>query len=184
MITYRVCRIVNCPKKVLFDTLRDNQVELNEKLPNIRESKIESRTELDNGTINLVSELFGTSNVPIFLKKAVNEEKIRWYVSQNWNYEDSKCDFKVEAYYFKENVDINGTWFFKEISDTKTELQVHNRIKIDAKGVNGVPPAMSGMVSKFVEQMLYNMARPSLLRICTNVEELIREKQAALSVCR
>lgn len=179
MITYRVCRTVDCPKQVLFDTLRDNQVELNEKLPNIRESSIHSRETLEDGKVRLCSEVLGVANIPLFLKKAVNEDKIRWFVHQDWDYENSRCDYRIEAHYFKDNVDINGTWMFNELDNNKTELQIHNRIRIDAKGVKGVPAPMAGMVSNFVEQVLYNMARPSLVRICSNVEQMIRENSPA-----
>lgn len=176
MITYRVCKTVDCPKKVLFDTLRDSQVELNAKLPNIKESSIVSRESMDDGIVRLSSEVQGIANIPIFLKKAVNEEKIKWYVHQDWDYAKSRCDYSIEAHHFKDNVDITGTWIFNEIEEGRTELEIRNRIRIDAKGVKGVPAPMTGMVSNFVEQILYGMARPSLIRICANVEEMIKEK--------
>ena len=173
MLKHRFHRVVNAPRQVVFETLRDCQVELNDSLPNVATCRIVECRDMEDSRKRMVTEYNGQGSIPVFLKPILNPKKAVWKSHQLWDEENWWCDYFTEAVYFKNNVDVRGRWVFEENGAGLTDVRIRSVIRIDARGVPGMPPPLAPSVSTLVERMLHYMTGPNLDRVIRRLDAMI-----------
>ena len=181
MLKTRYERELIAPRKLVYEILRDRQTELNCRLPNIVGCRIveDGDGDGDGKRRKIVAEVTGEAPIPTLLKPFLSMRQLIWYSIQHWDDTHWTCDYSTEAHYFKDNVDVSGRWFFNEKSPRRTSVVIEGIIKIDARGVPGVPPQLAAPISVLVEHIVHGMTRPNFDKVFGIVEAMMREDRRA-----
>ena len=179
MVKTRYEREINAPRKLVFEILRDRQAEINLKLPNIAGCEVIEDCAEDGCRRRIVTEVTARAPIPMLIKPILSRRQLVWRGIQTWDDKNWICDYTTEALYFRENVDVTGRWYFDEKAPGRTALLIVGVVKIDAKGVPGLPAQLAPPVSALVEYLIKRMTRPNLDKVCDTVELMIREEKRA-----
>jgi len=170
-------RVIGAPRQTVFEILRDRQVELNKKLPNVLDSRVLEDCAESGSRRRIVTEATAQAPIPMLLRPVLAKKHLVWKSIQVWDSKKWTCDFETEALYFKENVDVRGQWTFEEKSPGSTTVRIMSIIKIDANGLPGLPQQFAAPVAALVEHILTRLTRPNLEKLWVGVEALLREER-------
>ncbi len=170
-------RVICAPRQTVFEILRDRQVELNKKLPNVVDSRVLEDITESGGRRRIVTEATAQAPIPMLLRPVLVKKHLAWKSIQVWDAKKWTCDFETEALYFKENVDVRGQWTFEEKTTGSTAVRIISIIKIDANGLPGLPQQFAAPVASLVEHILTRLTRPNLDKLWAGVETMLREER-------
>ncbi|MFA6447919.1 MAG: hypothetical protein WCX65_00485 [bacterium] len=179
MVKTKFEREINAPRKLVFDLLRDRQVEINCKLPQMAGCRIVDDCFESDCRQRVVSEVTAEAPIPALLKPILSKRQLIWHSIQTWDTTHWTCDYETEALFFKDNVDISGRWFFNEKTPGRTTVLIEGVIRINANGIPGLPSQLAMPVSALVEQILLRMTKPNFEKVFSIVESMCREETRA-----
>ena len=179
MLKSRYEKELNAPRKLIFELLRDRQVDINLKLPNVAGCRVVEDGMVDNCRRRIVTEVTGEAPIPAFLKPILSKKQLVWLSIQTWDNSRWTCDYSTEAIFFKDNVDVSGRWFFNEKSPGRTFVVIEGIIKINPKGIPGLPIQLATPVAALVEHIIHRMSGPNFEKVFRIVDTMAREEKRA-----
>ncbi len=174
MIEHLFRKEVAAPRKIAYETLRDRQNEINNSLPSVVSSRFIENCTMGECARSIVVEIRGQTGIPMIVAPFIKPHHLIWNSRQVWNEEDWTCDYSTEAVYFRDNVDVRGRWYFEEGKKNRTLIRIESVIRIDARGIPGLPASLAQPVSMLVERILHTITSPNLDRTMKRLETMVK----------
>jgi hypothetical protein len=159
----------------VFSAYRDDLPRFTEYLPNVREIEVKSREE-DGPIVKLLNVWHGGGEIPVAIRKLIDESKLGWDDHAVWNAETWTCDWKIKTHLFTEAVTCGGKNTFIELPNGKTRLEIHGDIQIDVKKIRGIPSFLAGSLGKTVESFLVKQITANLTTVSDALTKYLQSK--------
>jgi hypothetical protein len=156
-------------RELVFETYRDDAIELLPYLPNIRSLKVRSRRESGN-LVELVNDWHGGGDVPAALRAVLSDSVLTWTDYATWDSVSFLCDWKTEATLLMDCMHCAGRNTFRSTGPDATLLEVEGKLSIDATKLRGVPGFFAARVGRALEGFLVERIRANLLQTAEGVK--------------
>lgn len=171
---------IRFPRQEVFETYRDRLPELAAYLPNIDLITVESRTEREDGRIELLNLWKAArGEVPAVARPFVKPDMLQWHDHALWDNTAFTCAWRTEPFFLKDAVSSTGTNHFRDLGDDTMELHLTGTIEVDGAKLPGVPRLMSRKVASAVESFVVKMMEPNLRAINRGLEKFIADHRRA-----
>ncbi len=157
--------VVEFPIDLVFTTLRDNLPEFASTIPNVKKVEVNSRDEVDDHTVRLVSRWYGKGEIPKVVRSVVKPEMISWLDTAVWDEKEHTCRWELETYFFKENVKCAGVNYYRAKGKGKTEIEITGNLEVTVRGIRGVPRLLERKIQPQIEKFIVKLVTPNLKKI-------------------
>jgi len=166
---------IDFPRELVFRTYRDRLPELVPHLPNVKEIRVESRS--DEGPISqLVNRWEANADVPKMARSVVKPEMMVWLDHARWDEAAWTCDWRIEHATFREQVHCQGRNHYVADGD-RTRLEIRGEISVDATRIPGVPRMLAGTLAPVIERFIVQTIRPNLVSTADGVQAFLKSEQ-------
>lgn len=164
-------------RQTVFETFRDELVELVPHLPDVKEITVKSREQVDDDTVEVVNLWNAEAeDVPKLARSFIKPEMLEWTDYATWREDDYKCDWEMEVGFLPEAVTCEGTTTYREKGDEHTEIAIDGTLTVDAKQIPGVPRFGAGKIGDVVENFVVKLITPNLTNVNRGLEKYLEQK--------
>ena len=168
---------VDHPRKLVYETFRDDLIELVPHLPDIKDIEVEDRERIDDDTLKVVNLWKAKDEeVPTIARKFIKPEMLQWTDHATWHDDEWTCDWNMEVGFLTEAITAKGTNTYTE-RDGSTQITIDGVLEVDAKKIPGVPGMLAGRVGKAVENFVVKMITPNLKDVNRGMEKYLAAQE-------
>ena len=155
------------PLKDVYLAYRDKLPQIASHIPDIKEIRIESREESDEGP-TIHNLWVAERDLPKMIKGVVKPEMMQWDDYAQWNDTDHYVSWRLVIPAFKNQVQCEGrNSFFADGEGTRVVLTGELHIKLE--NVPGVPKFMAKKLAPKIEEFIVNLITPNLKQVNTSL---------------
>ncbi len=166
--------IIAHPRDVVFAAYRDRLPEIAKYIPDVREIRVESRTD-DGDVATLHNVWVADRELPAFARAFVEPEMLEWDDHAKWHARDHAVDWNMKTHVFRENVRCSGRNRFAAEGD-QTKLIIDGDLAIDLSEIPGVPRIVAGAVRPKLEKFIVGLIAPNLERTAQAVQAFLDDE--------
>lgn len=155
--------LIRHPVREVFLTYRDRLPEIAAYIEDIKEIQVNSREESGDVT-KLHNVWIADREVPTFARAFLKPEMLRWDDYAEWRLGEHRCYWEIKPRAFTASVKCKGTNTLVAVDANTTRVILEGDLKIDMKGVPGVPRLVAGRVAPKVEQFIVSLITPNLVK--------------------
>lgn len=164
-------------RKTVFETFRDDLVELVPHLPDIKQITVEDREQVDDDTVEVVNLWNAEAEeIPRIARSFIKPEMLKWTDYATWNSDDWTCDWRMEVGFLPEAVTCKGTNEYRDKGDDRTEIAIRGELNVDASKIPGVPRLGAGKIGGVVENFVVKLITPNLTKVNRGLEKYLQQK--------
>ena len=168
---------VDFPREKVFETFRDNLVDLLEYLPDIKDIEVQDREEVDEDTIKVVNLWKAKEeDVPTMARKFIKPEMLQWTDYATWRKDEWVCDWEMEVGFLKDAITCKGQNRYIE-EDGATKIQIDGDLEVDATQIPGVPRLVASKVGSAVENFVVKLIEPNLTDVNRGLERYLERQK-------
>ena len=160
----------------VWTTYRDDLIELVSFLPNVDRIEMLERAEPAPGIVTFRNRWHARGDIPTIAQRVIKPEMLRWDEEVTWDQNTWTNHWKVIPAFFTEQVDVAGSTFYTEPADGRTTIRIDGLIRVDAKGIRGVPRLLAGKVGAAVEKLLGTLILPNMKRLNSSLGTYLDNK--------
>ncbi|MFB6262018.1 MAG: DUF2505 family protein [Bradymonadaceae bacterium] len=161
-------------RETVYETFRDDLVELVDYLPNIREIEVDSYEQVDENTVEIVNIWKATErDIPSAAQQFIDSEMLQWHDYATWKQDQWVCEWEMEVDFMKDAVTCTGENRYREVGDGKTAIEIDGTLEVDAGEIPGVPGLLAGKVGDAVENFVVKLIEPNLTDVNRGLEEYL-----------
>ena len=155
------------PLKDVYLAYRDKLPQIASHIPDIKEIRIESREESDEGP-TIHNLWVAERDLPKMIKGVVKPEMMQWDDYAQWNDAEHYVSWRLVIPAFKNQVQCEGrNSFFADGEGTRVVLTGELHIKLE--NVPGVPKFMAKKLAPKIEEFIVNLITPNLKQVNTSL---------------
>lgn len=160
MKRFKAVAIIRHPQDLVWATIRDELVRLEEDMDNISEIRVIERTDLPDGSRRVVNEWHAKAPVPAVLQPLIRPEMLAWTDTATWDEGSYVCRWVTRPHFQPERVRCQG--------ETRYEPAIGGRgTRVTFEGTFEVTSgALGGAIESFATQLI-----PHNFRHLTNAAE-------------
>lgn len=166
------------PRELVFRAYRDDLPQLVGHLPNVTSIEVESRSE-DGPVVSLVNVWHAGGDIPAPVRKILGTNMLSWHDHARWDARTWTCEWTIETHSFPEAVECRGENRFVELDGGRMRLEIKGDLRIDLKGVKGVPSMLAGSLTRTVEQFLVKQITANLSDVSDGLGEYLAQQGTA-----
>ena len=170
---------IDYPREKVFETFRDNLVDLLEYLPDIQDIEVKDREEVDEDTVKVVNLWKAREEeVPKMARKFIKPEILQWTDYATWKQDEWVCEWEMEVGFLKEAITCKGQNRYLEAGDGSTKIHIDGDLEVDASEIPGVPRLVAGKVGSVIEDFVVKMIEPNLTDVNRGLEKYLDKESA------
>lgn len=159
------------PRALVFETYRDQLLNLVPYLPNVRQIELKSRRELQ-GQIFCINHWHGGGEIPAIARGILSNEMLCWTEHNIWDATTYGLTWRIETHVFTQAVNCAGENRFIETAQG-TLVENRGHLIIDPQKLDGIPDLLRGQVASVVEAFLTQKTTPNLLEMGQGVQRYL-----------
>lgn len=169
---FEISDVVRRPLEKVFNTYRDNLVDLVPHIPNVKRIEVLEREEEDK-KVKLTNKWYGEKEIPKVVRKFVKKDEVTWLDCAEWVEGEKVCNWEIEPVFFKDYVKAKGQNRF--ISDGNyTKVEITGDLWIDLSKHPKVPKFLIKTVVKQIERFILVLIKPNLTAVNRGLEKYIK----------
>lgn len=169
--------LVKHPVETVWQTIRDRLPEMVQFLDDVKDIKLESRTQNPN-SLQLINVWQADIILPTKVQTILETDSVKWTDRAEWFEENNLCQWSIEPHFFKDRIDCKGsTQFESAIGGRGTRITFGGELVINTKDIPGVPAFMESTVTKTVESIITTLI-PKNFRKITDALSILLKQQA------
>jgi len=169
---------VDFERREVFETFREELVELIDFLPNIEKIERTSYERVDEDTVEIVNIWEATEkDVPSMARKFVDSEMLQWTDYATWREDEWVCEWEMEVKFLADAIDCSGQTRYLEGGEGTTKIHIDGDLEVDANEIPGVPRLVAGKVGDTVENFVVKLIEPNLSDVNRGLERYIESKR-------
>ena len=166
------------PRERVWSAYRDELPELVDYLPNVKGIECLSREEPEPGLVLLENQWVAEGDIPSVAQRFIKPEMLRWSETVRWDQNKWICSWEIHPAFFTDNVTVRGDTSYADAGGDRTEVHIQGLLKVDVRGVRGVPRLLVGTVNKAVEKLVGTLILPNLRRLNSSLGTYLDKKAA------
>ena len=161
-------------RQLVFETYRDQLVELVPYMANVQSIEIRTR-EVEGDVVKLFNVWKGTtSDVPAPLRPIVSPDVMSWNDSAVWDASRFRCDWEITLPALPEAVTAKGFTNYQDDGDV-TVVSISGEFIIHPDRVPGVPSFMAKRLAPTLEKFVVGLLQPNLKKSTEAVESYLED---------
>ncbi|RAL22428.1 hypothetical protein DL240_11315 [Lujinxingia litoralis] len=161
----------------VYETFKDQMVELVPYLPDIQTIEVKDRQEIDDSTLKVVN--FWKANadeVPKLAQKFIKPEMLEWTDNATWHLDEWKVEWVMEVGFLPEAVTCKGITTYVDKGNGRTEVVIDGELTVDARKIPGVPRLGAGAIGSAVESFVVKLITPNLTQANRGLERYLADQ--------
>jgi len=169
---------VGFERRKVFETFREDLVELIDYLPNIEHIEQKSYERVDEDTIEVVNIWEAAEkDVPSLARRFVEPEMLQWTDNATWREDDWVCDWEMEVNFLEDAIDCKGQTRYLEADDGTTKIHIDGDLEVDASEIPGVPRLVANKVGNAVENFVVKLIEPNLSDVNQGLQDYLETQR-------
>ena len=165
---------VDFDRQEVFETFRDDLIELIDYLPNIEDIEVDSYERQDDDTVEVVNIWKATEkDIPTLARKFIKPEMLQWTDYATWHQNDWVCEWEMEVGFLKDAITCTGQTRYLDAGEGKTKIHIDGDLEVDAKQIPGVPRLVANKVGDAVEGFVVKLIEPNLTDVNRGLERYL-----------
>ncbi|MEO0373044.1 MAG: hypothetical protein AAF329_00170 [Cyanobacteria bacterium P01_A01_bin.17] len=165
------------PRPLVFQTYRDQLLDLIPYLPNVRDIEIKSRRDV-HGQLFCINHWHGGGEIPAIARSILSDEMLSWTEHNIWDSDAHTLVWRIETHAFTKAVSCGGENRFVE-DGSYTVVENRGRLTIDPQQLEGIPDLIRGHVASVVENYLSQKIAPNLLEMSQGVQRYLEASSSS-----
>jgi hypothetical protein len=170
-----VATVINQPRDVVYELVRDDVEKLVPYMPNIEEI-VGKSSERDGSKLKVVRRWRAKAEVPRMAQKFIKPELFMWDDVATWDDDERSVEYYLESSVANDLYDARGKNQWVELDDGKMELRIQCTVLIYPERLPGVPRMLAGKVKPMVESLVGKMLKPNLTSLGDGINRYFAER--------
>ncbi|MGF1602594.1 MAG: hypothetical protein ACFCU8_11335 [Thermosynechococcaceae cyanobacterium] len=162
---------ISFPRPLVFETYRDQLLNLIPYLPNVRDIEIKSRREVQ-GQLFCINHWHGGGEIPAIARSILSDDMLSWTEHNIWDPVTFTLAWRIETHVFTKAVHCAGENRFLE-AESGTIVENRGQLIITPERLEGIPELLRGQVASVVENFLVQKTTPNLLEMGQGVQRYL-----------
>lgn len=164
-------------RQKVFSTFRDELVELIPHLPDVKKITVKEREQVDENTVKVVNLWEAQAEeVPRIARSFIKPEMLKWTDYATWRQDAWECDWQMEVGFLTDAVTCEGTTYYRQKGEGRTEIAIKGKLEVDAAQIPGVPRLGAGKIGSAVEGFVVKLITPNLTNVNRGLERYLEGK--------
>lgn len=173
---FQSSQVIPFPVDLVFVLVRDRLPDLVPYLPNVVRIVTESREESGAEVVRVRNRWYGRADIPKAVARLVDPEKIAWLDTAAWDSGEKTCRWEIQPMFFRENVTCSGVNRYVAEGNA-TRLEITGDLRVQTRGVPGVPRLLAGKISEQVEKFIVKLLTPNLDSLAKGVTKFLESRR-------
>ncbi len=167
--------VIRHPLDRVYRAYRDELVEMSAFMPNIKEIKVLSRTDVPGG-VKLHNEWAGKGEIPRMVRGVLTPDMVKWDDFGEWDDANHLCHWQIKTRAFTENCTCKGVNRLVAEGPSATRVTLSGTLDIHLKGIPGVPGFLASRVAPQVERFIIALITPNLEQVNQALENYLNSR--------
>ncbi len=164
---------VTFDRDTVYETFRDNLVELLPYLPTVKNIERTDYERVDENSVKIVNIWYAADeDIPSLAQRFISQEMLQWKDTAHWDDEEFSVKWDMEVGFLSDAISCGGKTTYKKVGD-QTEVHILGDLKVDAKKIPGVPRLIAGKVGGAIEKFVVKMITPNMKEANRGVEKYL-----------
>ena len=159
---------IHHPVEAVYLAYRDRLPEIARYIPDIKEIRVESREDTDDGC-RLHNLWISDKELPAVVRGVVKPEMMRWDDYAEWHDSERYVAWRLVIPTFKDQVRCEGRNTF-HVDGAGARVVLTGNLEIKLERVPGVPAFMARRVAPMIEEFIVKLITPNLERVNQSLE--------------
>lgn len=160
-------------RDTVYETFRDNLVDLLPYLPTVQNIERTDYERVDDDSVKIVNIWYAADEeIPALAQKFISPEMMQWTDTAQWNDDEFAVEWDMEVGFLSDAISCGGKTTYKKNGD-KTDVHILGELRVDAKQIPGVPRLIAGKVGTAIEKFVVKMITPNMKEANRGVEKYL-----------
>ena len=176
MIKLHFEEVLDFPRDMVFEVLRDRLLEYTKYVPNLKYVKILDRKKLSADKLQMRAEWMGHGDIPFLVRALLKPDMIKWKDVSVWDAKKYSCSWEIETFYFNEFFKCKGEWELHEEDEDETRIEMTGSLHIYIPHFPGVPDRIAQAAGGLIEKFLLRYLEPNLRENYKAVQKFLEQE--------
>lgn len=167
--------LIHHPLDRVYRAYKDELVDIAAFMPNIKEVRVLSRTEIPGG-VRLHNEWAGKGEIPKVVRGILTPEMVKWDDYADWDDVGHLCHWQIKTRAFTENCSCHGTNRLVAEGPDATRVTLQGTLDVHLAGIPGVPGFLARRVAPQVEKFIIALITPNLEEVNRALERYLNSR--------